>query len=213
MGQIDLVVYDFDGTLARLHIDNYCNEVERLFPLLGAMAPPRESMLPLIREQKLFDVFDESIRLDAYREFNRISKRVPTALIDGALETVSQIAAEGRLNAIATARYDDPIEFDLTLSGLGLAEHIDLSSTFFGRDWKDKVQQLRQIAESLDVPVERALMIGDGHLDVAGGKGAGYSCAVGVLTGVLESSDFEQAGAHVVLKDITELPKLITSLN
>ncbi len=51
-------------------------------------------------------------------------------------------------------------------------------------------------------------MVGDHIIDIQAGKQAAMK-TVGVLTGRIKREEFEKAGADYVLKDVTEVSKLV----
>jgi HAD superfamily hydrolase (TIGR01549 family) len=63
---------------------------------------------------------------------------------------------------------------------------------------------IRHAAQSLGVPVEHCLMVGDTTVDVKSARRAGAQ-AVAVLCGLGERKELERAGAHVILEHTSHL--------
>jgi phosphoglycolate phosphatase-like HAD superfamily hydrolase len=60
----------------------------------------------------------------------------------------------------------------------------------------------------LDVSGEEAVMVGDHTIDIQAGKRVGMM-TIGVLTGRIERGEFERAGADYILREASEVCRLI----
>ena len=60
----------------------------------------------------------------------------------------------------------------------------------------------------LDVSGEEAVMVGDHTIDIQAGKKVGMK-TIGVLTGRTKREDFEKAGADYILREASEICKLL----
>lgn len=63
---------------------------------------------------------------------------------------------------------------------------------------------LLMMLEKLDVAAGQAAMVGDHPMDIKAGKDAGV-CTIGVLTGSSRGKDMEQAGADIILDAATDI--------
>ena len=62
--------------------------------------------------------------------------------------------------------------------------------------------------DSLNVPAEKALVIGDSHNDIVGGRAAGcLTCAV--TYGLGKRDVLEAANPHMIIDHISELQRLV----
>jgi phosphoglycolate phosphatase len=62
--------------------------------------------------------------------------------------------------------------------------------------------------DSLKISGKEAMMVGDHIIDIQAGKRVGMK-TVGVLTGRTKKEEFESAGADYVLRDASEVDKLM----
>ena len=69
---------------------------------------------------------------------------------------------------------------------------------------KPDARHVRQALDALEQPPERALMVGDGALDMRVGRSLNMFC-VGVLTGSGSSAQLKEAGAQLVLPRAADL--------
>lgn len=99
------------------------------------------------------------------------------------------------------------------LSASGLAGLLDLDVAAFGDDHPvraDLVDVARGLAErayGVEFTGASVLVVGDTPLDVAAALARGAT-AVGVATGSFSEAELRAAGAHTVLPDLTDLPRL-----
>jgi phosphoglycolate phosphatase len=62
--------------------------------------------------------------------------------------------------------------------------------------------------DSLKVSGEEAMMVGDHIIDIQAGKRVGMK-TIGVLTGRTKKEEFEKAGADYILRDASEVYRLM----
>lgn len=99
------------------------------------------------------------------------------------------------------------------LTASGLAGLLDLDVAAFGDDHAvraDLVDVARGLAErayGVAFPAGSVVLVGDTPLDVAAALARGAT-AVGVATGSFTQAELRAAGAHTVLPDLTDLPRL-----
>jgi len=88
----------------------------------------------------------------------------------------------------------------------------DFCDIFVSRNSVRKVKphpdHLTYVMKSFKISGEDSMMVGDHVIDIQAGKKVGMK-TVGVLTGRTKKEEFEEAGADYVLKDITEVSRLM----
>jgi len=88
----------------------------------------------------------------------------------------------------------------------------DFCDIFVSRDSVKKVKphpdHLTHVMKSLKISGGESMMVGDHVIDIQAGMRVGMKC-IGVLTGRTRKKEFEKAGADYVLKDVTEMNKLL----
>ncbi|WP_329120940.1 HAD family hydrolase [Streptomyces sp. NBC_01465] len=133
---------------------------------------------------------------DLYRE------RYPTFAIEGTLampgarEAVAAVQAHGGRAIVVTAKYEPNAK--LHLDHLGIDADAVIGSLWAER----KAEALREHGASV--------YVGDHTGDVRGAHTAG-ALAVGVPTGPISADELREAGAEVVLTDLTEFPAWLKS--
>ena len=142
--------------------------------------------------------------LAQYREAY-LSKLPPEApLFAGALEALQRLHADGYRLAVATGK---------SRAGLrrSLAHHTDVRDLLVSSRTADETASkpdplmLRELLEELDVPAQRALMVGDTEYDAHMAAAIGMPMA-GVVCGVHDDQRLREAGAEVVLEYAAHLP-------
>jgi phosphoglycolate phosphatase len=73
---------------------------------------------------------------------------------------------------------------------------------------KPHPEHLSQVVESLKTSVKNSVVVGDHVIDVQAGKRVGMK-TVGVLTGRTKKEEFEKAGADYILREASEVCKLL----
>jgi phosphoglycolate phosphatase len=88
----------------------------------------------------------------------------------------------------------------------------DFCDVFVSRNLVKKVKphpdHLTYVMASLKISGGESVMVGDHPIDVQAGKRVGMK-TIGVLTGRTKKEEFEKAGADYVLRDVTEVCKLL----
>ena len=115
----------------------------------------------------------------------------------------------GRLRAagtrIAVATSDDRAPTEQTLAHLGVANLVDrVTCADDGRPVKPQPHAVAWICRELDVPLARTAVIGDAPADLAMGRAAGVGLVVGVLTGVGDEPALRTL-ADLILPSIADL--------
>jgi len=214
--KIRAVVFDFDGTLAVLNID-FSEMREQVFQLMRKYSVNEEK----IGERYLLEIIDEVVQI--------LSQKNP-----GAAETfyqeAHQILHEVELKAAEEGKLLPGVEAALkSLRDKGLKVGIvtrnceeavrkvvpDIEAfcdVFVPRDLIKRVkphpEQLTSVLKALHVAGKETVMVGDHTIDIQAGKRVGMR-TIGVLTGRVKKEEFEKAGADYVLKDASEVCRLI----
>lgn len=215
-GNIRAIIFDFDGTLAILNI-NFSFMRDQVFELMGHFGIVDKA----VQEKYLLEIIDEVYQI--------LSKKSPSAaetfyarshdilhevemkaaekgrLIPGAEATLKNLRKKGFKIGIITRNCDDAVRKIFP----GIDEFCDI---FVSRNSVKKVKphpdHLTYLMKSLSIAGKDAMMVGDHIIDIQAGKQVGM-ISTGVLTGRTTEEEFEKAGADYILKDITELDKLM----
>jgi len=213
---IKAVVFDFDGTLAVLNID-FSSMRERVFGLVKRYGVPEE----LVEEKYLLEIIDEVYQIlrgrspsyaeEFYQEAHRILYEIELrAAEDGKLipeveGTLKILRRKGIKIGIVTRNCEDAVR--KVFPGIG-----DYCDVFISRNSVKNVKphpdHLISVLRALGVLGEEAVMIGDHPIDIQAGKRVGMK-TIGVLTGRTKREEFEKAGADYVLRDVSEIYKII----
>ena len=210
------MVFDFDGTLAVLNID-FSEMREQVFELMRKYSVNEEK----IEERYLLEIIDEVVQI--------LSRKNPAAA-ETFYEEAHQILHEVELMAAEEGKLLPGVEAALkSLRSRGLKVGIvtrnceeavrkvipDIEAfcdVFVPRDLIKRVkphpEQLTSVLKALHVAGEETVMVGDHTIDIQAGKRVGMK-TIGVLTGRVKKEEFEKAGADYVLKDASEVCRLI----
>jgi phosphoglycolate phosphatase len=210
------IIFDFDGTLAILNID-FSFMRDRVFELMGRLGIEGIA----VREKYLLEIIDEvyQILLEKnpsaaeafYARSHDILHEVEMKaaekgrLISGTEATLKDLRKKGYKIGIITRNCDDAVR--------KIFPDIDeFCDVFVSRNSVKKVKphpdHLTYLMKSLGIDGKDAMMVGDHIIDIQAGKQVGMISA-GVLTGRTTEEEFERAGADYVLKDITEVCKIL----
>lgn len=211
MRQFDLLIFDWDGTLA----DSEALIVGSMQGAIGTLN------LPIRSDQQIRELIglglNEALQ-SLYPEFNleelqglladykrRFISAAPTEapLFPGAMDTLRNLHREGYTLAIATGKSRRGLDRSLDQHA-GLRPLISSSRCADETASKPDPKMLRELLEKESVPVKRALMIGDTDYDLIMARSIGM-LAVAVASGVHDAERLRQAGAPEILRDVTQL--------
>jgi phosphoglycolate phosphatase len=213
---IKAVIFDFDGTLAVLNID-FSAMKERVFDLMRRSGIREEA----IREKYLLEIIDEVYEMLweknpsgaelFYQESHDILHEVEMKaaergrLIPGAGRTLKKLREKGIKVGIITRNCEDAVR-------KVFPEIDDFCDIFVSRNSVKKVKphpdHLTHVMDLLEISAEEAMMVGDHIIDIQAGKRVGMK-TIGVLTGKTKKEEFEKAGADYILRDASEVCKLM----
>lgn len=178
--QYDLIVFDWDGTLAdstRMIVDcmlQACDDA-------GIAPPGRDAASHIIglglaeAVDALFGTLDEQQyrQLVARYRHHYHTRDQDTPLFDGALETVQRLSQRGLLLAVATGKGRRGLDESLARSGLAPYMHATrcVDECFS----KPHPQMLLELMDELDAPPGRTLMVGDTSHDLQMAANAGVA--------------------------------------
>jgi len=216
MTRIEAVIFDFDGTLAELHIDfgemraavadlliQYnlpAHEFEHLYLL--EMIEAGEERLAESAAQR-----GEAFRRDAMAciEHMEIDAACRSNLFAGVKEMLEEIRNQSVLTGIITRNCHRAVEMVFP----DYENYIDaLISREMTQHVKPDPGHLTEILSLMNIPAHRCLMVGDHPIDVQIGKELGaYTAAV--LTGTGKHEDLRHARPDFLLHNVLEIRQVI----
>ena len=126
-------------------------------------------------------------------------------LIPGAVGTLKVLREKGIKVGIITRNCEDAVR-------RVFPEIDDFCDIFVSRNSVKKVKphpdHLTRVMNSLKISAEEGIMVGDHIIDIQAGKRVGMK-TIGVLSGRTKKEEFEKAGADYILKDASEVYKLM----
>jgi phosphoglycolate phosphatase len=126
-------------------------------------------------------------------------------LIPGTEATLKSLRMKGINIGIITRNCEDAVR--KVFPGIN-----DFCDVFVSRNSVKKVKphpdHLTCVMELLKTSGEEAVMVGDHITDIQAGKRVGME-TIGVLTGRTKKEEFERAGADYILKDVSEIYKIV----
>ena len=206
------ILFDFDGTVFDTG-EGIMKSVQYAAEAFGYHEPDwhalREFVGPPLTDTfaKRYNVDEETAKAMTakYRERYRVKGLDECSVYPGVPELVQKLKAHGANVAVATGK---PTAFTVDIlerHGLGGLFDAVLGSEFDGR----RGQKWEVISELLDqFGHDGAVMIGDRDNDVRGAKRCDIPC-IGVAWGYAEPGELEREGAIVVVRDTSELEKLL----
>jgi len=131
------------------------------------------------------------------------------AELPGAAATIRALRDAGLTVALTTGFA--PVTRDAILDALGWRDLVDfaLSPIDAGRGRPAPDMILLAALRAGVTSVAAIAVAGDTTSDVESGLRAGAGLVAGVLSGAHDRAQFEAAGAHVILTDVTELPAVL----
>jgi len=217
---IRAVVFDFDGTLAVLNID-FSEMRDQVFELMRKYGVNEEK----IEERYLLEIIDEVVQILSKRNSSAAEEFYQKAhlilhgiemkaaeegrMLPGVKEALISLKRKGIKVGIVTRNCEEAVRKVLP----DIEKFCDV---FISRDLIKKVkphpEQLTSVLKALHVAGEETVMVGDHTIDIQAGRRVGMK-TVGVLTGRTPREEFEKAGADYILKDASEVCKLIGQIS
>lgn len=205
--KIDTVLFDLDGTLIdtnELIISSFLHTMEKYYP--GKYQ--REDVLPFLGPtlKETFetlnpDNYEEMIT--TYRTYNVANHDLLVKGFEGVYETVRTLKENQFKLAIVTTKRLDVVIMGLKLTGLDeffdvvvALDHVEKA--------KPDPEPLLKALDMLESTPERAIMVGDNHHDILGGKNAGTMTA-GVSWSVKGRAHLEQYKPDYILDNMADI--------
>jgi phosphoglycolate phosphatase len=185
--RFDLIVFDWDGTLAD-STGLITNSIREAFAELGLAVPTREDasfviglglmqamqyLAPNATPKQIEDI------TEAYKH-HYLKHDGDILLFDGVVSTLPRLKDDGYLLAVATGKSRKGL--DRALAHTGLGHYFDYSRCADECHSKPHPQMLEEITDRLGVEANRAVMIGDTTHDLQMALNAG-TAALGVAYG------------------------------
>ena len=126
-------------------------------------------------------------------------------LLPGAMAALRKLRAAGYGIAVITRNCEEAVR--IILKGRELPCQVLLARDHV-RKVKPDPHHLRRAMSRLKVTASDCLMVGDHVIDIEAGKAAGMR-TVGVLTGSTGRRQMQEAGAHLVVRDVRELAAML----
>ncbi|HEX4895048.1 MAG TPA: HAD-IA family hydrolase [Solimonas sp.] len=212
MKQVELLIFDWDGTLAD-SAAMIVGAMQRAITGLNLPPRPDEAIRELIGLglneglQRLYpDVEVGHLRrlLDDYRSHWLAEGAGEAPLFAGSLEAIQSLHGEGLRIAIATGKSRRGLD-------RSLRHHIDLRNLLINSRCADETASkpdplmLRELLAEEGLQPEQALMIGDTEYDMAMAQAIGMP-ALGVTCGVHAPERMLAAGACALIETVGALP-------
>jgi len=211
--QIDLLMFDLDGTLAATGRDlansvNYIRGTLGLDPLDDAYVYSRVGYgTDYLVRQSLPQAYDGRFEeiLDRFLKHYEDHLLDTTVLYPNVKEVLEHF--RGKKKAVVTNKR---LQFSVALlKGLGIESDFDvIVGGDCGLEKKPDPSSLHHVLETVGVPADKALIIGDGEPDIKAGKAAGvHTCAV--TYGLCNAAELLATKPDFAIGDLKELADYI----
>lgn len=202
--QFDLIVWDWDGTLADstgMITDALVQAAEQVG--LPALAPDKAaSIIGLGLKESIYALFgdlppEQARDLATQYNANYYAGEGNIPLFKGAADTIIELNKRGYKLAVATGKSRRGLEFALKHTGLG--NYFHETRTVDECFSKPHPQMLDELMDVLVAMPGRTLMIGDTHYDLQMAQNAGVACAA-VTYGAQDKAQLMAYQPHYVFE-------------
>ncbi|MEH7883476.1 pyrophosphatase PpaX [Bacillus sp. JJ1609] len=205
--KIDTVLFDLDGTLIdtnELIISSFLHTMEHYYPgqyqradVLPFLGPSLQETFEPMNPQG----FEEMIT--TYRTYNLANHDLLVKEFEGVYETVRTLKENGFHLGIVTTKRSDVVEMGLKLTGLDEFFEVIVALDHVENPKPDPEPLLKAL-ELLGSSPERAVMVGDNHHDILGGKNAGTK-TIGVSWSIKGREHLEQYKPDYILDKMADI--------
>jgi phosphoglycolate phosphatase len=214
---VDTVIFDFDGTLAKLNID-----FDQMRHAIGELVSRYGIDHQRLHHKFVLEIIGEASAI--LRNHSKINSQSFTHKAYRIIESIEVEAARrgelfGETKKLLTALQQHSIRAGIITRNCANAVHTvfpDISTYCPVVVCRDDVTYVKPHPEQINLALSRlgsnagkSLMIGDHPLDVETGHNAGTLTA-GVLTGHFQKDDFVKACATLVLPQASDILKLFS---
>ncbi|MEH7440712.1 pyrophosphatase PpaX [Bacillus sp. JJ1122] len=205
--KIDTVLFDLDGTLIdtnELIVSSFLHTMEHYYPgqyqradVLPFLGPSlQETFEPMNPEG-----YEEMIT--TYRTYNLTNHDLLVKEFEGVYETVRTLKENGFHLGIVTTKRSDVVAMGLKLTGLDEFFEVIVALDHV-KNPKPDPEPLLKALELLGSSPERAVMVGDNHHDILGGKNAGTK-TIGVSWSIKGREHLEQYKPDYILDKMADI--------
>lgn len=205
--EIDLFLFDLDGTLSDSKKD-LVMAINKTLASLGFPELPEEAIVKLVGKgvSKLLSNFsgDGSAKFETFRVYmEQLDKHLmdTTKPFPGVLETLSAITKK---KAVVTNKLSAMAE--RVVAGLGIADKIDfIVGADTAQSMKPNPEPIIFALKQFGADPSRTVMVGDTTDDIMAARAAGV-IPCGVTYGFGTRQELADAGAEIIIENISELP-------
>jgi phosphoglycolate phosphatase len=206
--EVDLFLFDLDGTLSDSKKD-LAAAINHTLKSFGFRELSEERIVSLIGKgvSHLLSRFSANDGKNTFETFRVYLEHLDTHLMDttkpfpGVIETLAAITKK---KAVVTNKLKSMA--DRVVQGMGIADHIDL---VVGADtagsMKPNPDSINFALREFGADPSRTVMVGDTPDDIKAARAAGV-IPCGVTYGFGTRKDLADAGAEIIIEDISELP-------
>jgi phosphoglycolate phosphatase-like HAD superfamily hydrolase len=207
-----LVLWDVDHTLIATRgvgFEIFAEVFERVagVPLTERVTVTGRSEQAIIREtlrvhgvpEVAFDVYAQALTDGYLRHAAELRERGHA--LPGAASALDALAAAGLVQTLVTGNVRGVAE--IKLQTFGLDRHVDFELGGYAEDGVDRPDLVRAALRRLGAPAADAVVIGDTVADVEAALACGVF-VVAVASGRTTGAELAEAGADVVLPDLTD---------
>ncbi|MFC3886578.1 pyrophosphatase PpaX [Bacillus songklensis] len=208
---INTILFDLDGTLIdtnELIISSFLHTLNKFYP----NKYQREDVLPFMGPT-LYETFvsidKERVQelIDTYREYNISHHDLLVKEFEGVFETVQWLKEQGYKLGIVTTKMSNVVMMGLKLTKLDQFFDVIVAIDHVTNP-KPHPEPIEKALQQLDAKPEEALMVGDNHHDILGGKNAGTKTA-GVAWSAKGREHIAQYEPDFILEKMSDLRDIL----
>ena len=214
LSRIKLIIFDWDGTLMD-SVDKIVGSMQAASRDAGITIPSDQEVKEIIglglKEaiQQLFpqenDAMHENIT-EQYRQHYLFLSDIKTELFVGAYDTLTQLKEGGYVLAVATGKARRGL--DRVLGDTDVGQFFDITRCSDETQSKPHPQMLHEIMDSLAIPAQETLMVGDTEFDLKMANAAGVD-SLAVTYGVHNRERLLSHNPVACIDDIREITSLL----